>query len=59
MDGHRTAVDINTLLRGSSSAPGNSEAEATSRWRGTSLAGKCILQYIWLHPLKDARRRRV
>jgi hypothetical protein len=41
-----TAVDIVTLLHGSSSAPEGSEAEATSPWRGASLAGKCSLQYI-------------
>jgi hypothetical protein len=54
-----TAADIVTLLRGSSLAPGSSEAEATSQWRGTSLAGKCSLQYIVTPPdLSRCRRRR-
>jgi hypothetical protein len=43
-------VDIVTLLHGSSAAVGNSEAEATSRWRGTSLAGDCTLPYNQKRP---------
>ena len=40
--GKKLRLDIVTLLRGCSLAAGNSEAEATSRWRGTSLAGNVV-----------------
>jgi len=50
-------LDIVMLLRGSAATEhSEAEAEATSRWRGASLTGKCSLSYMpaLLSPLAAA-----